>query len=77
MDNDYVLLMSVYNEIEAENVTGILEIEGIEVKSESPRNLEFVNLYTDGAKSVNIFVSTRDYDRAREIIEVEMVRGDF
>lgn len=44
MDDGYVFVINVYNYIEAENVAGILEMEGIE---------------------------------ANQIIEVEMVRGDF
>lgn len=70
--NNYRLLMSTYNRIEAENVEGILEMEGIKVKTKAPgKGAE------KGCSCVDIYVPYYSVDDARHIIEVEMVRGDF
>lgn len=78
MDNEYVFLMSVYNDIEAENVAGILKMEGIEAKlRESPENQELTNINTYYFRGIDIYVPEHSFEKAMEIIQTEMARGDF
>lgn len=77
MDGSYVYLMSVFNDIEAENVVGILETEGISAKKVSPGEAQLKAAYAGDSENIDIYVSDYNYDRAREVIETEMVRGDF
>jgi len=77
LDENYVYLMSVHNEIEAENVTGILETEGIKVKKHRAGRSDFKDAYIDSAQNIDIYVPDHSYERAWEIIEAEMVRGDL
>jgi hypothetical protein len=70
MDDDFVLLMDVKNDIEADNVKETLEIEGIDA----------VIKYSPGecSKSVReIYVPLDSYEDAWGVIETEMTRGDF
>lgn len=77
MYEDYEFLMSVYNDIEAENVIGVLEIEGIDAKGEYPGNMDIMNAVTDSSFAVNIYVPRHALEEAKRVIEVEMVRGDL
>lgn len=78
MDGKHVFLMSVYNEIEAENVIGILEMEGIDAYSrKSPENMELTNINTAHSRGIDIYVPGYSLEKAKQSIETEMVRGDF
>jgi hypothetical protein len=77
MEENYVFLMSAYNEIEAKNVAGILEIEGIKAKTVGGGREEFLNAHTGHESSTDIYVPGYAYDKAKQVVEVEMVRGDF
>ena len=77
MDKGYEFLMSVYNDIEAENVSGILEIEGIKTKTISPGSREIINTYDGRKRGIDIYVPKYVYGQARQIIETEMLRGDL
>jgi hypothetical protein len=77
MAEKYVYLMSVYNEIEAENVMGVLEMEGIKAVLRCRGREEFMNVANGNGTCSDIMVHDYAYEDARCAIETEMVRGDF
>lgn len=78
LNDDFVFLMSVPNDIIAQNVIGILEMEGIKSVSRMSSRGEIKSAFKeDGSMGVGIYVPFNSYEDAREIIETEMVRGDL
>lgn len=77
MDDGYVHLMSVYNDIQAQNVSGILESEGIKALVEKSGRPKTVDLRGVKESGIDIFVPESFREDAMHILEVEMARGDF
>jgi hypothetical protein len=73
MESNYVFLMSVHNDIEAGNVIGILEMEEIKAEIRS----RMMSTVTGDCGSIDVYVPVYDYEDARQIVEVELVRGDL
>jgi hypothetical protein len=77
METGYKLLMSVYSEIEGNRVAGILEMEGIKSLCETESCSNLKNFFVDGSTCVKVYVEQDDFDRAAEVLETEITRGDF
>lgn len=77
MMENYVFLMSVSNGIEANNVAEVLEAEDIKVKIKPPAGMEFTNIVKDELSCKDIYVLNYAYEKARQVVEVEITRGDF
>lgn len=77
MRENYIFLMSAYNRIEAESVRGILDIEGIDAEIRYGGSEEFFNTHTSYKSGTDIYVPEHAYKKAKQVVEVEMVRGDL
>ena len=67
--NELVELTSVQGDMDAEMLTGILELEGIKPLAKADVAHNVLPLTVDGLGKVRIYVRKRDLDRAREVLE--------
>ena len=67
--NELVELISVYGDMEAEMLRGILELEGITPLAKADVVHNVLPLTVDGLGKVRIYVRRGDLERAREVLE--------
>lgn len=68
-EKDFVHLIQVYNDVEAEIVEGLLKGYGISVIKKYKGNKGFMKVLMGTALGVDIFVKAQDFETAKEIIE--------
>ena len=72
-----VHLVNVYNEVEAEIVEALLEVNGIKVSREYPKNSGITKIIFGTPLGVDIFVRSDDYELAKQLIDSSETSGEF
>lgn len=68
-DGDYVHLLQVYNDVEADIVEGLLAQYNISVLKKYRGSKSFLKVIMGTVLGVDIFVKAQDFKEAKEIIE--------
>ncbi len=68
-DDEYVYLMQVYNDVEADIVEGLLAQYDIKTMKQYRGNKNFIKVIMGSVLGVDIFVKLKDFGLAKEIIE--------
>lgn len=73
----FVHLVNVYNEVEAEIVEALLEVSGIKVSREYPKNSGITKIIFGTPLGVDIFVRSEDYELAKQLIDSDEFSTEF
>lgn len=66
---NYVFLLQVYNDVEADIVEGLLSQYNIQTIKKYRGNKSFLKTLMGTVIGVDVFVKSRDYKEAKEIVE--------
>lgn len=80
MEKNFVHLIQVYNDVEADIVVGLLNEYNIPSIKKYKGNKGFMKVIMGTALGVDIFVKAQDFETAKEIIEsvdLSEIQSDF